>query len=260
MPINVLIVSLATDTARRARMAAALDDPRLPFEFVDAIYGKHLAPDVISAINTLDAARRRERTITLSEMGCSMSHLKTYQKIIENRPGWSCILEDDAIVDRRFTRFVREIKQADLAGYEKDIFLLGGQNGTFRSQYIARSRRKSLRIGGEEFRKTINSEWCIYRTCCYMISDEMARQLAALSANHFFVADEWDYLKEMGIIRHIYLADFVDHPLDLTDSHIESGRAASPSDISVKKRVLRKVKSKTLHLKRMLVKNINSFF
>lgn len=56
------------------------------------------------------------------------------------------------------------------------------------------------------------------------MSSSLAKSLIALSKNDFIVADDWNYLVKNNIIHKIFLADFVDHPTDLSTSNIENER------------------------------------
>ena len=72
----------------------------------------------------------------------------------------------------------------------------------------------------------------IFRTCCYVVTLDIARNLCAFSQREFFIADEWSYFKCNGLINSIYLSDFIDHPLDLSCSHIEMERLNSIKNYS----------------------------
>ena len=72
--------------------------------------------------------------------------------------------------------------------------------------------------------KAIKSEKYIFRTCCYMINNNVAKKLVEKFNNEFFIADDWLTLKKDKIIKHIFISDMIDHPTDLSDSSIELER------------------------------------
>lgn len=48
--------------------------------------------------------------MTKGEIGCALSHLKIYQKIVDENIPYALILEDDAIFDAEFPKYLKEIE------------------------------------------------------------------------------------------------------------------------------------------------------
>jgi GR25 family glycosyltransferase involved in LPS biosynthesis len=111
----------------------------IELEIIDAVVGVDLdlnsliKQDILSIhYNTSRQTEKHKK----QEIGCYMSHLKTYQTIQEkNRPGYSVILEDDFDIDSE--HFIKDIENA--IGYLKkydnqfDFLYLGtipGNHGT----------------------------------------------------------------------------------------------------------------------------------
>ena len=57
-----------------------------------------------------------------------------------------------------------------------------------------------------------------------------------LGENEFILADDWAYLERKGLIEKIYLSDFVDHPVDLSDSNIQKER--ENASLSIRKNTM----------------------
>lgn len=227
--LPIFVISLLEDLERRASISKIMKKLSVDFEFIDAVKGKNLSQEELSQINLNFVESRERRKLALGEIGCTLSHLKAYKLMKERNLEWCCILEDDVILDNRFGMFMSTLKQDDLVGLEDDILFLGGQNGTKASKYISCSFWGKKNIGHELFYKTIKSEKYLYRTCCYLINIKVGGELINMASNDFFLADEWRYFKNNGIVKEFYLADFVNHPIDLVHSHIEKERAASYS-------------------------------
>lgn len=221
--LNIYIVSLKKDTERRKTIGKILDEFGLQYEFIDAVYGKELSENELNSIRakSTGAILTRGHRATPGEIGCTLSHIKTYQKILDNKLNWACILEDDVILDERFKKFITTFQDTKLD--PKALYILGGQNG-LNQTHITKSNKNYHIIGGQKFHKTIKSEYVICRTCCYLISSCLANQMIELSQSNFIIADDWGYLSKSSIIKKIYLSDFVDHPLDLSTSHIQKER------------------------------------
>jgi len=104
----ILVVSLHDAKHRRSRIKNMLDGLGLSFSFWDAIDGrKGLSPEYERII---------DRNLTYSvygkmndaEYACSLSHASIYDYIVKNNLPGAVVLEDDAIVDKRFKLFVEK--------------------------------------------------------------------------------------------------------------------------------------------------------
>ena len=224
--LKVYIISLVKDVEKRKVITKSLLDLQIDFEFVDAIYGKELSHDEIKYYRKMSAGKilRRKYDATLGEIGCTLSHLKAYHNVLLSKDEWACILEDDAILDSRFKKFLYELKSDNLN--KEHLYLLGGQEGLCLKNAVF-SKKNTLELGGEEFKKSLKSERNIFRTCCYLVSDVMAKKIIDLSHNKLFLADDWGFIRESGCFKYLYLSDFVSHPIDLIDSNIEVERQIS---------------------------------
>lgn len=245
--LHIFIVSLKQDIEKREAISKILNDFNLDFTFIDAVYGKELPDSYLDSIRNKSAGKlvKRGFPATPGEIGCTLSHIKAYQEVIDRGLEWACILEDDAILDGRFKTFINDFESKDLNPL--NLYLLGGQLlGS--EKLIVKSHRNIKQIGEQKFFKTIRSEKYIYRTCCYLISTELAKTLILLSKNEFILADDWAYLVEKGLIKSIYLAEFVEHPVDLTDSHIQKEREAGENNKASKQPV--KFKSRVFNAAR----------
>lgn len=221
--LHIYIISLKQDMQKRRVISNTLECFGLSFDFIDAIHGKELSNNILNfaKINSRGNILRRGFSATPNEIGCTLSHLKAYKEVVDSNLNWAYILEDDAILDERFKTFIDNFQDSRLD--PKTLYLLGGQNGLDELSVI-KSRKNNMTIGGQKFTKTIKSERFTYRTCCYLVSSYLANSIIQLAEKNFTVADDWAFLLENRIINRIYISDFVDHPLDLSASHIEKER------------------------------------
>ena len=224
--LHIYIVSLQQDIEKRRVISETLESFGLEFDFIDAIYGKELSEDVTSIIRCKSTGKVASRgfSATPGEIGCTLSHLKAYQTILDRNIDWACILEDDIILDEKFEAFIRTFQATELD--PTSLYLLGGQNG-LSEDGIIKSIKNTKTVGGQKFSKTIKSEGLIHRTCCYLMSACLAEKLIVLSQEKFILADDWSYLVRNDVIKRIYLSKFVDHPLDLSNSHLQKERELS---------------------------------
>lgn len=262
--LPIYVVSLKRDVARRTVIQQKMDEFSLSFIFIDAVEGRLLSAEKLEGIRQKSAGGilTRHYDATPGEVGCSLSHLNIYEVIQKGSSDWACILEDDAILDDRFAQFYVDFQNKQCELDTNNLYLLGGQNG-LEHPLVFKSFVRKTTIGQQVFVKTIHSQEYIYRTCCYLMSQSMAAKLVELSESFFFIADDWAFLARQQIIQQIYLADFVDHPLDLSDSSIEKERQLNVQSTQLTPNIspsfLEKVRSKLSWQIRLLWLNISRF-
>lgn len=221
--LPIYIISLERDFEKRRAISKILKDFDLDFNFIDAIDGITLSDSKVNSIRAKSVGMIANRGFpaTSGEIGCTLSHIKAYQKMLNNNQDWACILEDDVILDERFKVFIDTFQSTTMD--PKDLYLMGGQP-CLRYKYIIKSNVNTECIGEQIFHKTIRSQYLVQRACCYLVSSCMANELLRLSEENFIIADDWSYLSENNNINRIYLSDFVEHPTDLSTSNLEKGR------------------------------------
>lgn len=244
--LHIYIVSLKQDVEKREVISKILEGFNLNFIFIDAVYGKELSDDILNSIRVKSAGKLliRQFPLTPGEIGCTLSHLKVYQNIVDNKLDWACILEDDVILDERFKTFISDFTDTGLD--PESLYVLGGQNGLAEGQII-KSIKNIQTIGGQKFTKTIKSDAVIYRTCCYLMSSSLAEKIIKDSQKNFILADDFSHLVKKDIIKKIYLSDFVNHPLDLSGSYLQKERKLALANLNKEKpsfssRVIRALK------------------
>jgi glycosyl transferase, family 25 len=106
--LPVWIISLRESVDRRKEVAQHLHSINLPFEFVAAIDGHRLSPaELCTSYSQEHAQRAIGRPMTPGEIGCSLSHMTVYRRMIEENLDSLVVLEDDARVSADL-RFVLE--------------------------------------------------------------------------------------------------------------------------------------------------------
>ncbi|HIF9214290.1 TPA: glycosyltransferase family 25 protein [Photobacterium damselae] len=226
--VPIYIVSLSDAIERRTKISKALDDIGCSYEFIDAIRGGNIDDEEIKKYNNFSYYNRN---IAANEIGCTLSHQKIYKLMMLRNESKAIILEDDVILGDQF----KKLLQSNFSIDDESLYILGGQEGLISLDMQQFSIWRKLNISEVEFKKSIKSERYIYRTCCYMLSKELARKMNNLHRIKFYLADDWAFLKKERIIKRIYMANVVSHPLDLTGSTIESDRAKIKSEKSFKK-------------------------
>lgn len=234
--LPIYIVSLKQDVKKRKIIEDKLNSLQIPFEFVDAVYGKELSKEFIPTLNLAGQSFERGFCPTPGEVGCTLSHLKVYKLMLERKQNWACILEDDVILDHRMHDFYINFNINQSKFVDENLYLMGGQNGISANILVARSFFSFFYVGEQKFSKIINSEQYVCRTCCYVINAKLAEKIVKLSDSIFLLADDWKYMVKNKIITNIYLANFVDHPKDLSASALEQERKVAQKKLRAVKR------------------------
>lgn len=95
MKFKTYVISLKDELLRRQNIKNQLNDLCIDFDFFDAI----------DLRNSNDKAHydnysyNLQRKLTHGEIGCALSHINTYKKILSCKYDWSLIIEDDALLN-----------------------------------------------------------------------------------------------------------------------------------------------------------------
>ena len=95
-PVPIWVVSLARATERRARISRAFADLGLDLELCDAVDGQAPAPVDVAEYSRWRSLYQVGRRLSLGEIGCARSHLRLYQRMLDDDVDAACIVEDDA--------------------------------------------------------------------------------------------------------------------------------------------------------------------
>jgi glycosyl transferase family 25 len=93
---HIFIINLEKDTKRKAHMEELCQTYSLSCQFIKAIVGKDLSEDYIQTIYCKETAiKMMGRELGHGEIGCSLSHISIYKKIIDEALPYAVVLEDD---------------------------------------------------------------------------------------------------------------------------------------------------------------------
>ena len=97
--IKFYIINLKHKVHNKNEMLGKLTSLNIPFEFVDAIYGRELTSEYLETngihINEKFRNPFTNTTITMGEIGCSLSHHKAWTMAHRDGIKYPIILEDD---------------------------------------------------------------------------------------------------------------------------------------------------------------------
>ncbi|WP_433638230.1 glycosyltransferase family 25 protein [Kluyvera georgiana] len=211
-----------------------MNELNIEYSFFDAVYGKDLSLEEKEKISTDDFKRRSKKEPIDGELGCTLSHIRLFEKMVRDDMKWACVLEDDAIIDESFRSFISKLDEKKLV--DDTQYILGGQDGLVYRNKVVLSHFDKETIGGQVFYKVISGHGYVLRSCGYLVSLSTASRLIKRFNEGFFIIDEWAYLMREGHFSNIYLADFVHHPEDLSNSWLDKERKENNKEKKIKKK------------------------
>jgi glycosyl transferase, family 25 len=131
--IKIYIINLKRSKERRGEMIRKMNSYGLEYEFFQAIDGQELSKELLDEIYSQPYSFKKAfgREMTLGEIGCAMSHLNLYKKVVDEKTALALILEDDIDMDKRLEFVVRNIRTKEILKKKFDLILLGySANGT----------------------------------------------------------------------------------------------------------------------------------
>lgn len=97
--MKTFVVNLEKDIARKEFMEKQLNKLEVPFDFFPAVLGKSLTEKELKQnYNDKKAFIHQCRSLVLAEIGCALSHINIYKKMVEEDIQVACIFEDDVIL------------------------------------------------------------------------------------------------------------------------------------------------------------------
>lgn len=201
MKFKTYVLSLKNESLRRQHIQNQLNELCIPFEFFDAIDLRN-SDDVTDSDNY---SHNLQRTLTSGEIGCALSHINIYEKILCNEYDWSLIIEDDALLNNVTNEKIEHI--ASLANkHNVDVVILGySKLSPFDAKiFYIKEPIKNIITGEDGY--TLGIPWKNWTcgTVSYLIHKNGARKII----NNFInskekietVADDWLFFeKEYGL-------------------------------------------------------------
>jgi len=145
--IPIFIINLKQDTEKKKHMQQLCNQYRLDCQFIDAVYGKEIDKNKLTKV--YDKKRTLAeigRELSVGEIGCTLSHMHIYQKMIDEHIEQAIIFEDDITFNNRIHDVFSSI-----SNFPEDwecVLLHYHRNGTFRKRYcISFHDRKAVAKG-----------------------------------------------------------------------------------------------------------------
>lgn len=182
--METFIINLASSTERRAIMAAQCDAAGLDYEFIQAVNGSLLTEAEIA---------QHTRTVNYAfkpgEIGCTLSHLTIYRKMVNENITQALILEDDALLTPALSA-VLSSTALQLPDNSPTVVLLSRVNKYVNNVIAAVTDTAAL--------------YPVYSATtshAYVINLAAAKRLLSLLYPVWMAADKWCLFQEYGAIK-----------------------------------------------------------
>lgn len=164
----IWVINLKRSIERREYITRHLSELELQFDLIEAVDGKQLTPDELAAIYDREQAiEHTGRELTPSEIGCSLSHIKLYQKMVEEDLEEVIILEDDVVIQSDFLQILEHMHLFPAAWELVLLYHGGAQISCWKKQAIYKQYQM------------VKFATIAYGTLGYMLKKDAARKLLA---------------------------------------------------------------------------------
>lgn len=209
--MKTYIINLEKSEDRKLYMSRQMENlPFLDVEFVVAVDGRAMSVDEQNSRFDVSAFQKRYlKKVRPGEIGCTLSHQKCYQKLVESDENCVLILEDDISINISDIQDLINELNVLLASGQPQIVLLSGWYWFFRSKPFYKHFRLANVFDG-------------FLTHSYIINKSAARLL--IESKPGITADDWKYIRRKGIAVKALLPHLIDQkPIEGGQSLIQTG-------------------------------------
>jgi glycosyl transferase family 25 len=178
--IPIWVISLRAASARRAFIAQGFADAGLEYVEFDAVDGARLGDRDLTRTSQSRALFDTGRMLTRGEVGCALSHLRVYERMLEENIPVLLVMEDDARPSADLTSLLEAM--GDLPA-DWDVVTLLSQFPSSRPVPIDEQR-----IAGDH--QVCRYEKQPFGAQCYLITSSAARRLLEVGYPIRLPADE----------------------------------------------------------------------
>lgn len=185
--MNCFIINLPRDVERREFIIDDMEKCNLNFSIIEAVDGSLLSvDDVEKYYNEKKSIELFNIKLSLGEIGCALSHIRIYQKMVTDDISSAVIMEDDiCIIDSKIEGVLKNLENTYPADYPVVVLL------NYVKRYVS---NKDDIIIDEKY--ALHDSYRGVSASGYFITKAAARILAENIFPVYVVADKWEYFQE----------------------------------------------------------------
>ncbi len=207
---NIFVISLLHSQDRRVHIRKQMKSNGIQFEFVDAVYGKDIDMQNEPRIN-YEKVKKYPNWLTPNMIGCGLSHIKVYEKIVEQNLDFAIIFEDDVVLGNDFREILENIPKvidnncAMLLYYQSwDIIKLQVKSG------------KAL--WGDYNVYEVDGKYRLISTGAYVITKAACKTMLEKTMPLYNAPDSWQFFFDSKAIENIKIV----YPLPVSTYEFQS--------------------------------------
>lgn len=105
--VGLFVINMKFRTDKKKRMEEELKKHKLEADFIDAIVGYNIDVDKMVSNNLIN--NKIHRILRRGEIGCYLSHIKSWETFLKSKYKYALILEDDAVFVDDFKNKFKEL-------------------------------------------------------------------------------------------------------------------------------------------------------
>ncbi len=191
--MKIFVISLYSATARRKSIVDQFEKLKIEFDFIDAIDGRGFSKEELIKYTDYESVIKNRKWLSNGAIGCALSHLKAYKKLIDDDLDEALILEDDVLLTNDFADFLKSYQKAKPT---IDILLL--YYTSWKPCKLYQSSKIDFGIHSifspVDFNQPITA-------AAYIISKETCLSLVNTITPIKYAADSWGDFYKMGSFR-----------------------------------------------------------
>jgi len=211
--MRFFVVNLKRVATRRNYIEQHVKDLALPnVEFIDAVDGKTMSEKESNALHDRTWARKWvKRPLVRTEIACTLSHLKCYERIIDESLKGAIVLEDDARLSTNIHEVVSALENSNY--FHNGVLLLNWVQVISRTPVLTLS--EEYHVHGA-FGNVIHSH-------AYYLSRSAAHKLLTFHQPVKTPMDSWRHYADQGLISLFALAPAL---ASVTSNHLATSSIA----------------------------------
>lgn len=188
--MHAYVINLARSPERRAHIIDQLGKTQVTYDIVNAVDGRVLD---LNDTRIVDPAFAATSAAYPGAVGCALSHLKVYRRILDDGLETACILEDDVLLPADLGVLADAIMQHMRSA---EVVLLN-----FQSQEPCRlTKAGAAPLPSAHLLVQFTDEGQAASAGAYLITRDACARLVKTSSPLRTVADDWDFFHKEGAI------------------------------------------------------------
>jgi glycosyl transferase, family 25 len=193
---KTFVVSLLSCTERRLYIGRHLQELHIPFEFIDAVNGREL---VLNEDKRIDYKAIQEKPwLTPNLIGCALSHINIYQKIVDENLDYAFVLEDDIYLEKNISGIISEIEKV----IQKDQIIMLHYRCW---EPIDLYKKDGQQLLDNYYLFDATAKYNLLSTAAYFITNGAAKSMLKKLLPIHTGPDQWNYFCESGALKNLQI-------------------------------------------------------